>query len=169
MFKQLNGWSTAQLWVSRASDRQKHFKDTFTHLHHDPLPSRNPRIQVAPHLTSRGRALAVTGPNQIISEKFICVSACASTPQHSKNTSVNILQLLKAIAGRHPFFICLSSYFERSLQEICFGCENRIHICVHVFVWTLRCSASVNMVRTNKLFSSQAKTGGRKGRDRSVS
>lgn len=58
-------------------------------------------------------------------------------PQHSKNTSVNILQLLKAIPGRHPFFICLSTYFERSLQGICFGCENRINIWVHVFVWTI--------------------------------
>lgn len=167
MFKQLNGWSTAQLWVSRTSDRQKHFKDTFTHLHHAPSPPSNPSIQVAPHLTSRCDGTK--------SDHFwkihLCVSLLINTkvPQHSKNTSVNILQLLKAIPDRHPFFICLSSYFERSLQEICFGCENRINIWVHVFVWALRCSASGNMVLTNKLFSSQAKTGGRKGPDCSVS
>lgn len=69
----------------------------------------------------------------------LCVSLRVNTkgPQHSKNTSVNILQLLKAIPGRHPFFICLSTYFERSLQGICFGCENHINIWVHVFVWTI--------------------------------
>lgn len=57
-------------------------------------------------------------PNQIAAEKFISECQPARNtkgPQHSKNIGVNILQLLKAIPGRHPFFIRFSSYFEISL------------------------------------------------------
>lgn len=78
-------------------------------------------------------------PNQIAAEKLIpeCQPVRNTKgPQHSKNTGVNILQLLKAIPGRHPYFIRFSSYFEISLWVICFGCEKGINIWVLVFIST---------------------------------
>lgn len=168
MFKQPNGWSTAPLSVSRASDRQKHFKVAFTHLHHavfffsfsfsSHLISEQPGSGTPDLQAPRAQC---DRPNQIAAEKFISECQPARNtkgPQHSKNIGVNILQLLKAIPGRHPFFIRFSSYFEISLWVICFGCEKDINIWVLVFISMFLCAASGNVVLTNKLFSSQPKT-----------
>lgn len=74
-------------------------------------------------------------PNQMAAEKFIhqCQPAHNTKgPQRPKNTGVNILQLLKAIPGRHPYFIHFSSYFEISLWVICFGYKKSINIWVFI-------------------------------------
>lgn len=129
MCKQHNGSSAARLSeLSRAPDRRQRFNSPFTHLHHAVFHF-HPKIQVTMFLTYRGYPFIVTAKSDRGSKIHPPpTSSSVSEPRHSENTTVNISELLKAIWGRHSYFIFMSSYLKISRRVICFWRENGINI-----------------------------------------
>lgn len=96
MCKQHNSSSVAQLSeLSRASDRWQHFNTPFTHLHHAVFYS-HPTIQVAMFFTSHIYPFTVTTKSDHCRKTSVSLHNTLES-WHSKNTTVNISELLKAI------------------------------------------------------------------------
>lgn len=113
----------------------KSTRQTFEHCFHSlascsiSFSSNNPGTDV-PHLSRL--SIYCDGQIRSLLKKFIpkCQPACAQQARGTalQNTTVNISELLKAIQGRHSYFICMSSYLAISLRLICPWCKKGINI-----------------------------------------
>lgn len=141
------------------TDTRQRFNTPFTHLHHAVFHF-HPTIQVAMFLTYQGYPFTVTAKSDHCWKIHPQVSACAQQLQEATDgthriTTVNISELLKAIRGRHSYFICGSSYLKISLRLICLWMWERhqyLNFLKDDTNWPMM-SQSGDTALTNKLFS----------------